>query len=350
MIVVNARFLTQRLTGVQRFAYELSIRLKRIIGNEIVFVAPKNILQKDMADNLDAIIIGKMKGYIWEQIELPLWLRCHESPILINFCSVAPLFYNNCYTAVHDVTFIRYPETYSWKFNVVYNFLTPRLCRKAKKIITVSEFSKKEIASSFGISEDKFEVIYNAASDNFRPHTKDKVEKYFLAVSSVKANKNFIAALQAFEIAQKELKDIKLYVIGDCQDKNFRQININRYFGNTSIKFLGRVSDNDLIHYYNNAIGFLFPSYYEGFGIPVIEAQSCGCPVISANTSSLPEVLQNSALLFAPNDIQNFSFLMTEIVNNNDLRESLIKKGFENVKRFSWDASAKKLVDMIFEK
>lgn len=346
MLYVNARFLSQKLTGVQRFAYELSIRLKDKLGDEVVFVAPQDVIQHDMAERLGAKCVGKHSGYYWEQIELPLYLWKHGSPKLVNFCSVAPLLYGNNYVAVHDITWVRYPETYSKAFCTVYNFLIPRLCKRAKKLITVSEFSKHEISSYYNIPEDKFTVIYNAVGEVFHPIVDEKLrnENYFLAVSSVKANKNFVSVLQAFEIVLRTNPDIRLYIVGDCNDKNFQTINIDQYKDNPSIKFLGRVSDEELVKYYSNALGFVFPSLYEGFGIPVLEAQACGCPVLASDILPLKEVLNNSALFCNPLEIEDIASKMLKLLSE---RDALVQNGYRNVKRFSWDDSADQCLRML---
>lgn len=349
MIAINARFLTQNLTGVQRFAYELSLRLKDRLGDEVMFLTPRNVIQYDMAKKLGAKCIGKHTGYYWEQLELPLYLKRYDSPKLVNFCSVAPLLYGNNYVAVHDITWVRYPETYSRAFCTVYNFMIPRLCRRAKKLITVSEFSKHEISSYYNIPEDKFSVIYNAVNDMFRPIEDEKLrnENYFLAVSSVKANKNFESVFKAFEIVLESNPNLRLYIVGDCNDKNFQTINIDQYKNNPSIKFLGRVSDEKLVKYYSNAQGFVFPSLYEGFGIPVLEAQACDCPVISSSAASMPEVLQDSALFCEPMDSYGFAGQMCRLAEDESLRLSMIDKGKMNVRRFSWEDSAEKLIKML---
>ena len=349
MIVVNARFLTQKITGVQRFAFELSIRLKDKFGDEVVFIAPRDIIQHEMAERLGAKCIGKHIGYFWEQIELPLYLWRHGSPKLVNFCSVAPLLYGNNYVAVHDITWVRYPETYSKTFCYVYNFLIPHLCKRAKGIITVSEFSKHEISSYYKIPESKFTVICNAVSAMFHPIQDEKLwnENYFLAVSSVKANKNFVSVLMAFEIVLRSNPEVRLYIVGDCNDKNFQTINIDQYKNNPSIKFIGRVSDEKLVKYYSNAQGFVFPSLYEGFGIPVLEAQACDCPVISSSAASMPEVLQDSALFCEPMDFYGFAGQMCRLAEDASLRLSMIEKGRMNVRRFSWEDSAEKLIKML---
>lgn len=346
IVCINARFLTQKITGVQRFAYELSIRLKERCGENVVFLAPQNVIQHEMAERLGAKCIGKHIGYFWEQIELPLYLWRHGSPKLVNFCSVAPLLYGNNYVAVHDITWVRYPETYSKAFCTVYNFLIPRLCKKAKMLITVSEFSKREISSCYNIPEEKFTVIYNAVNDMFRPVEDEKLrnENYYLTVSSVKANKNFESVLKAFEIVLESNPNLRLYIVGDCNDKNFQTINIDQYKNNPSIKFLGRVSDEKLVKYYSNAQGFVFPSLYEGFGIPVLEAQACGCPVLASDIPPLKEVLNDSALFCNPNSLEDIVRQMNRLMERG---KKLRGPGYENVKRFSWNDSVMKLLEMM---
>lgn len=345
LVIVNSRFLTQKLTGVQRFAFEISLRLKDLLGEEVVFLAPKSIIQHEMAERLGVKCIGRVSGYAWEQIVLPLYLWRHGSPRLLNLCSVAPLLYGNNIIAIHDITWVRYPDTFSKAFCMVYNFLTPRLCRKAKQIITVSDFSREEISTYYRIPREKILVVYNAVGDEFYHISDEKLKKqrYFLAVSSLKVNKNFFAVLKAFESVLQQEPHAKLFIVGDYNVKNFHKINIERYKNNPAIKFLGRVSDDKLVKYYSNAIGFVFPSLYEGFGIPVLEAQACGCPVISSSTASMPEVLRDSALFCDAMDIYNLAEQMCRLIRDDALRLLLINKGYNNIKRFSWRISAEKL-------
>lgn len=346
MIVVNARFLTQQVTGVQRFAYEISLCIKKRLGNDVVFLAPHKITQKGMAEKLEVKCIGNLSGYAWEQIELPFYLRKKGSSKLLNLCSVAPLLYSNNYVALHDITWVRFPETYSRSFCWVYNFLIPKLCKKAKGIFTVSEFSKREIAEHYKLPIEKFSVVYNAVSEGFLQVTDATLrrQRYFLAVSSLKANKNFITVLEAFETVAQMMPEVKLYIVGDCSDRNFQTIDIEKYRQNPGIKFLGRVSDEELVRYYSNAIGFVFPSLYEGFGIPVLEAQACGCPVISSSAASMPEVLRDSALFCEPMDVYGFAGQMCRLAEDEVLRQMLVDKGVENVRRFSWQESAEKIL------
>lgn len=238
--------------------------------------------------------------------------------------------------------------TYSRSFRMVYNFLIPQLCKRVKHVLTVSNFSLEEITSYYNVPKDKFSVVYNAVDSQFTQVKDEQLqgEKYFVAVSSVKENKNFPMVVDSFNKLQQRLPEAKLYIIGDLKDKNFGNIDLN-VEDNPNIVLLGRVSDEDLIRYYSNATGFIFPSYYEGFGIPVLEAQACGCPVISTNSSSLPEVLWDSAILADPDDVDAFADGMYKVATDAELRANLIKKGFENVSRFSWEDSARKIVELL---
>ena len=160
MIVVNARFLTQQVTGVQRFSIELSIRLKRIFGSEISFVAPQNIIQEDIAEELSVIKVGTHIGHFWEQWDLPNYLNRVGKPLLINWGNTGPVMYNNKVTTLHDITFIRYPRTFSFKFRLLYKLLIPQVIMTSKHLFTVSEFSKKEIAGYYNLPLNKISVIY----------------------------------------------------------------------------------------------------------------------------------------------------------------------------------------------
>ena len=351
MLVVNSRFLTQEITGVQRFSMELSLCLKEFLREDVLFLSPQNIKQKDYAKILNVTVIGKHTGHLWEQFDLPYWLSKNGKPLLLCLANTGPIMYRRKMTVLHDITFLRCPETFSWKFLFFYRLIIPQILKTSMKVFSVSNFSLCEIAMQYGVDKEKMEVIYNAVSSNFLPQIDKelKEEKYILAVSSVKANKNFRTAVEAFIMAQRELPSLKLYVIGDIMSNNFNSMPelVETCKKHTNIKLLGRVSDEELVRYYSNALVFIFPSFYEGFGIPVLEAQACGCPVISSNSSSLPEVLSDSALLCNPNKVEEFTNAIKVVAQDNRLREKLILSGYANVKRFNWRESTTKLVNLL---
>lgn len=349
MIVVNARFLTQSITGVQRFAIEISLRLKEILKEEVVFVSPKDIVLREYARQLKVATFGKMHGHLWEQIELPLYLRRHGSPLLVCLCNTAPLYYGNKIVTLHDVAFYVFPKMFSKPFLVVYRFMIPRILKSAKRVMTVSRFSKQEIIKYCGTEADKISVVYNAVSGGFK-YVEDKElakHQYFLAVSSLNYRKNFAAVLDAFKKFEEHNENGNLYIIGDMTNSSFVALDIDKYKSNKRIKFLGRVSDYDLSRYYSNAVAFIYPSLYEGFGIPPLEAQQCHCPVISSNATSLPEVTGQSALFNSPYDIDGFVSNMQKLFDNPSLRNELIGKGLNNIKRFSWSDSANIVVRLL---
>lgn len=352
MIVINARFLTQKLTGVQRFSIELSLRLKYLIKEELLFLTPHNIIHEDVASQLNAKIIGNNTGHLWEQIDLPLYLSKINKPLLVCFGNTAPIFYKNKIDTLHDITFIRYPNTFSRKFLCLYRFLIPLVVHSSKHIFTVSEFSKNEISAYYRIPHDRMSIVYNGVGELFKKNMTSEYkscEKYIIAVSSIKENKNFKVAYDAYKEARQVLKDLKFYIVGDfiCNSFNVQSDFIDSIKNDDGVRILGRITDEELVRYYSNARAFIFPSLYEGFGIPVLEAQACGCPVISSNSSSLPEVLCDSAVLCDPQSSMALAKSIIEVINNVDLANTLRCRGYENVQRFSWEREAKKILDIL---
>jgi glycosyltransferase involved in cell wall biosynthesis len=344
MLVVNARFLTQPVTGVQRYAIELSVRLKQL-DNTIIFVCPQNVINYDIFEKLDAKITGTKTGHLWEQIDLPHYLKKQNNPLLINLCSTAPAFYKNKIVTHHDITYIRYPQSFSLRFRLFYRLLVPIMLRRSLGLITVSEFSKSEISGYFKYPPENIHVIYNAAcSEKFHisPYKNKPIKPYLLAVSSPNYHKNFSRMIEAFLINKRN--DIDLYIVGRS-DSNFRKQSYNK--NNSSVHFLDRVTDEELVILYQNAEAFIFPSLYEGFGIPPLEAQSCGCPVIASDIPSSKEILADSALFFNPHSIYEIRDMLNMITDNRDLKDRIINKGISNTHRFSWEISANKLYSLI---
>jgi glycosyltransferase involved in cell wall biosynthesis len=347
MIIVNSRFLTQPVAGVQRFAIEISLRLKQM-DSSIEFVCPKNVMQHNIFDKLDAKIIGSQTGHLWEQVELPLFLKKQGNPLLVNLCNTAPAYYKNKIATLHDIIYALYPQSCTFAFRFWYRLLIPRILKSSLALVTVSEFSKKEISAYYHYPQNKIHVIYNAVDKRFEPD-KDKnpnTEQYLLVVSSIVYHKNYARVMESFLNLCKDKKhNINLLVIGGSNHCFTKQS--YEAAQNASIRLLGRVSDKELIKLYQNAELFIFPSLYEGFGIPPLEAQACGCPVIASNAASMPEILGNSAMYFNPTDISAIQDVMDAAISNQRLRKSLIEKGFSNVSRFSWEISVQKLYELI---
>lgn len=345
-VYINARFLTQKTSGVQRFAIELCKRLNSINSN-IVFLSPPNIFNKELALELNVKIIGKLSSHLWEQIELPLYLKSKGNPLLINFCNTAPIFYKNKIVTLHDIIFRLHPEWFSRLFSIWYNFLIPLITKKSKKILTVSNHAKKDINEHLYVSFDKIEVIYNSVCDDFKIDIpfKNIKKKYILSVSSLDPRKNFEKLILAYLNLGETEYDL---VIVGSESKSFPKHELfNTIKSNTKIKFTGYITDKELVKYYKEASLFVYPSLYEGFGIPPLEAMACGTPVLVSNNSSLPEVCGHAAIYIDAENVENITMNIKNLLNNTILQSELIEKGFVRVNEFSWDESVAKLNQII---
>lgn len=346
-IYVNARFLTQPMTGVQRFASEICKRLKGY-SPDIIFVSPPKILQKELARELEVLSIGKFKGHLWEQLELPFFLRRKGSPLLVNLANTGPLMYNNAIVTIHDLSFFFFPKAYNWKFRFLYQSLIPLITKRAIKIITVSEGSRKQLADYLEIESAKIKVVYNSAShfevNNLNSDLGIK-DNYILTVASFNPIKNLPFLIKAFErIADRH---VKLVIVGAPQSA-FNKLDLKSEKINERILFLGYVNDTrKLISLYSKARAFVFPSLYESFGIPNIEAMTCGCPVITSRAGSIPEICGDAALFVDPKDEDDLTRKIDLLLSNQTLKEDLVRKGFIRSKFFNWDNSAHALYKII---
>jgi len=347
MIINNSRFLTHKVTGVQRYAIEISLILQRIYPN-MTFVSPGNILQKNLAKGFGVNTCGKLTGHLWEQTELPFYLRKKGSPVLLNLANTAPVFYRNKIVTIHDLACLN-PDWFSRKFTYFYRNLIPKITNNSLKIVTVSEFSKRELIKHFNIPENKVEIIHDAVSQKFislaSGDFENKYGDYILAVSSLSPRKNFKSLIIAFN--RLKLKDIKLILVGSG-DKIYENPDLKDLVKeNPNIVFTGYVTDKELAGLYKNARLFVFPSLYEGFGIPPLEAMACNCPTVVSNATSIPEVCGKASYYVDPASIDSIAKGIYEVLNNEQLQNELRQKGAERIKVFNWQDSAKKIAQII---
>ncbi|WP_086476180.1 glycosyltransferase family 4 protein [Arenibacter amylolyticus] len=345
MIVINARFLTQPISGVQRFAIEISKELNKS-GLPVVFVAPKNIIHHELAEELDVKYIGGFKGHLWEQITLQKYVL-RKNALLISFCNTAPLFIKKQIVTIHDLCFKIHPEWFSKTFSTAYNFLIPRIAKTSLHIITVSETSKKEIVKELLISENKVSVVYNAVApiffkDQSLEFSNNNLLKnnYLLTVSSHHPRKNFERLIEAFVLIDDN--DLYLYIIGNVNE-HFANKSINEVTNNR-IRFLADISDAELVNYYRFAKLFVFPSLYEGFGIPIIEALSQKTPVCVSDIPVFKEVCGDNAIYFDPKSPLS---IKNGILNGLENENMVNKHRNKLALKYSWKTSADLLVGII---
>ncbi|SNR24584.1 Glycosyltransferase involved in cell wall bisynthesis [Maribacter sedimenticola] len=339
MIVINARFLTQTITGVQRFALEICENLPNYIeGKEVVYVCPKGNKINNFENDKKIIIVGRLRNNLWEQIELPLFLKKNGNPLLINLVGIGPIKYKNKVLTLYDLAFYHHPEWFSFTFRKTYNLLIPISVKNAKRIVTDSEYVKLDIHNTYGIKKEIIDVIYAAPSTKF-VNLKLKREKIILTVSSLDPRKNLKRVINAFQEIES---DYKLVIVGKSNG-SFSSTIYEHNTVDSKIIFTGYLSDDDLIRLYNTASIFIYVSLFEGFGIPPLEAQASGCSCILSNTTSLPEIYGSSVRYCDPLSVSSIKKAIVDLVRNEKEREDLKRLGLKNVKKFDWKDSSKKL-------
>jgi len=340
-IVVNCRFLTQPITGVQRYALELALKLRDNKTLDVHFYAPRHLLHEDLATSLNVRRIGFLRGHLWEQLELPFYVKKNE--LLINFCNTAPLLHAKKIITVHDLAFLQPERWHSTTFRRVYSILIPLLLKTTKTIVTVSQTVKNEMCQRLNIDSNRIHVIHSAVTEDFNQFEKVPTdERFLLFVGSMDPRKNLATLIAAFH--RKKTQGITLKIVGG-KDPNF---NFRESIDSTSdIEFLGHVDDATLFQLYSNAIAFVFPSIYEGFGLPPLEAMHRGCPVIGSDIDVLHEIYGKSMLYFDPRSETSIADAIDLMCESEQIRSALIESSKELIEKYTFEASSKKLVDLI---
>lgn len=350
-IYINGRFLLQPPTGVNRFAYELC-RAFTCQNIEFTIICPSKTINGEYnIENFNIIYFGFMSSssHFWEQIVLPLFFVKKQNYILLNFTGLGPVLISKKIITIHDVAFLYNPLWYSFFYRVFYKILTPLCAGTSQKILTVSEFSKSEIIRFLNIDKDKIEIVYNAVpsvfyNETYQNNVRETEERYILAVSSIDPRKNFNTLIKAFS----HLKDIpvRLFIIGG-RSKIYSQAT-EEYNQNEKITWLGRVSDAELINYYKHALCFVYPSLYEGFGIPPLEAMLLSCPVITSDIEVFHEVYGQSVLYVDPLEDKQIADTIKLLLMSPELRKELIDKGIKHAQGYSWNNSASKVMKILY--
>ncbi|MDD2797538.1 MAG: glycosyltransferase family 1 protein [Bacteroidales bacterium] len=344
-IIVNARFLTQEITGVQRFAIEISLRLRqRFDENTLIFFAPHNILHNTISEELKAVIVGKKTGHLWEQCELPFHLKTTD--LLVNFCNTAPIFHTRKIVTIHDLAFLENKTWHKKRFRLFYKLLIPIIIKTSIRFFTVSNTMKKELTKYYSLQNKKINILYNATSLPLilTPKKNDKTERYILFVGSQDPRKNLETLIKSFDyVADKQLK---LKIIGG-KSKSFKTVNLEAF--DNRIEFLGRQSDIELQILYRNAVAFIYPSFYEGFGIPILEALSNYCPVLASDIPVFREIYSNTLSYFNPHDKFSIAQSINKIILEDGLNIKQKKAIHKLLTIYSWDRSAEACIQVIVD-
>ncbi|MCF2649127.1 glycosyltransferase family 4 protein [Niallia circulans] len=348
-VFINGRFLTQSITGVQRYAIELLSALDEYYtinglpkNIKITILVPRisNIKYGSFA-NFSIKQVGKLQGHLWEQFEL---YKFTKGELLVNLCNTGPIIKKNQITVIHDAAVFSNSSNFSLLFRVWYKIMLKMLGKFSKKIVTVSQFSKKELLNYLNISETKVNVIYEGKEHFIRKDSdKSIIERYnlidkpyLLAVSSLNPNKNFKSIIRALDFLDDEV-NFKVVIAGGTDPKVFSKKGTELP---SFVDHVGYVTDEELKALYENAFCFIYPSFYEGFGLPPLEAMSTGCPVIISNVASLPEVGGDAALYCNPYNPEDIANRIKELMSDNTFRNQLIEQGYMQAESFSWKKCA----------
>ena len=343
MIYINGRFLTQPMTGVERYAYNICKAL-RDLQQPFTVVCPKaqSILPCYDVSGFQIVRYGIGSSHFWEQCILPFFFIGKKDYTLFNFTGLGTILVRQKVMIIHDLSFLHNPKWFSASYYWWYRVMMPLAARSSRHIITISEFSKREILKYYPfLDENRVSVIYGAADDTlFQPHANEEPSsvRYALAVSSLDPRKNFESLIKAFE----GLNDCQLYIVGSANRVFSQRNNLQQH---SNIKFLGRVSDDELVRLYRQAACFIFPSVYEGFGLPPLEAMCCGCPVLVSDIPVLREVCQDAAIYFNPLDINDIHTAIEHFLSLKDTeRAAMQERGLAHAAHFSWEQAAKAIV------
>lgn len=260
---------------------------------------------------------------------------------------------------VHDVAYLRYPEYLQPRIRAFYKKWMPRYLAYTDHIITVSEFSKSEIIAGYNIPADKISVVYNGITDTFKS-LKEEQKKilrgkythglpYFVYLGAIHPRKNLLTLVKAFEQFKSSNPSDHQLVLAGRPSWHTEELlkTIRQSPWKESIHLPGYITVSEATALVASAEAMIYPSLYEGFGLPLVEAMACGVPVICSNVSSLPEVAGNAALLFDPQDESQLAELMSRVISDKTLVAELVQKGHERCQHFSWDEAARKVYDIL---
>ena len=359
-IAVNTRLLLKdKLEGIGWVTYEC---LRRIVKShpevEFYFIFDREYDEKFIfADNVKPVVLFPPARHpflyiAYFEFAVARFLRKLKPDLYLSTDAYLSLRSKTKQLAVfHDINFEHFPQDFPKIHLWHYKKFFPRYAKKATRILTVSEFSKKDICECYGINPNKIDVAYNGANEIFTPVSEDvKTETinkysegnpYFMFVGSLHPRKNLARLFSAFDIFKKENdNDIKLVIVGE--KKWWTEPIKNAYDAMThkgDVIFTGRLSAEDLHLVTASALASIYVSYFEGFGIPIVEAFKCDTPVITSNVTSMPEVAVDAALLVDPFDVNSIADAMKKILDD-DVRQGLIEKGRIRHQDFSWDKAA----------
>ncbi len=361
---MNTRLLMPgKLDGIGWFTFET---LKRIViahpETQFIFLFDRKFSQEVIfAENVTPVVLGPptrhpVLWYLWFEWRIWAYLKRKKPDLFLSTDGFLSLRTKTPSVAViHDINFEHRPGDLPWLVRKYYRYYFPRFASKATRIVTVSEFSRRDIINQYEIPEEKVDLAYNGVNERYNPITEDQAVEvrkeftggspYFVFVGSIHPRKNITNLLKAFQLFKDENKgNYKLVVVGE---KFFltgpMEEQLEKMKNKKDVIFTGRLTPEQLNEVLGAAWAMTFVPYFEGFGIPIVEAMKCDIPVIASKATSLPEIAGDAAIFVSPESPGSIRDGMIRMVREKGLREELIEKGRKRRKLFSWDHTAEKL-------
>ena len=367
IIGINARnILGSKMEGFGNYSYEL---VKRITVNhpeqsfvlffdrpvDTKFVFPRNVQTVVLYPPTRHPLLW----ILWFEWSLKRAMKKYQINLLWSpdgFCSMGSKVPQ--IATIHDLNFEHYPKDLPWLVSIYFRTFFSKFARKAQHILTVSNFSKKDIVDTYGISSEKISVVYNGISDEYRVLSTEEIratrnefsknKAYFLFVGSLHPRKNVKRLVEAFSAFSLTNSEIDLVIVGNAM---WKQEGFNLTTETKQrIHFLGHLSTSELSRVTGAAFALSYVPYFEGFGIPLVEAIRCGVPIISADTSCLPEIAGDAAIYCDPFSINDITNKMIQLAEDSALHSSLSEKAKERSSQFSWDLAANQVWEALIKK
>jgi glycosyltransferase involved in cell wall biosynthesis len=354
--LVNGRFLGQRITGAQRYARELLAAMDACLQAEpalrqrisLTVLVPRGTRPPPLQVTT-VREIGRLQGHAWEQLELPWHAR---GSVLLSLCNTAPLAGQNMVATILDASVYAVPGAYSRAFRSWYRVMIPVVGRRSRRVITISQFSRRELERYAGLNAGKISVVHGSGEHILAIPVDERIldrldlraRPYVLGVSSRSSHKNVSRVAQAVGLLPSEGFDV-VFAGGD----NPRVFSDSAGPSSQRVRLTGYVSDGELRALYQHAACFVYPSLYEGFGLPPLEAMTCGCPTIVSRSASLPEICGDAALYCDPADAGDIARRIGDVMASQALREDLRHRGLKQAVRFRWNDAARSVLTLIDE-
>jgi glycosyltransferase involved in cell wall biosynthesis len=360
-IAVNTRFLlSDYLEGYGNFLYETFRRItKAHPEHEFVFIFDRPFDEKFvMAENVIPVVTGPAARHpvlwkYWYDVNIPAVLKKYKADVFVScdgFCSLTTRV-PQC-LLIHDLSFLHFPAFIQRSHFLFYYYYTPKFLQKANSIITVSEFSKQDIIAQYKIETGKISIVPNAAKEIFHPLPEIEKEavknkytdgkEYFVYAGAIHPRKNLTNLLKAFSLFKKRQKSSWKLVLAGRLAWKYKQFveKLKTYKYKEDVVLTGYLQEEELVKVIGSAYGLVYPSVWEGFGVPVLEAMRCKVPVITSENSAMQEIAGEAALYIKPTDHNDIAEKMMLLYKDENLRSELIEKGEHISNQYSWDRSA----------